>query len=402
MPLVLVAVGLALLAAHVVRGTWVPGAIAAGVALTAALFCMPLRVRGGQSRMVAFGAGVLVALASAIPGAFSFPLGMLPWWIAGLAFVAPVSRATPGQRQVLLGGAALLGVLAMVARLGVLPPGLFWPLLAGAFHLCVQVLMSKPAKPVERPVGQRVCVFGGTFDPFHRGHRVLVEAALKANDRVLVVVAGTPPHKQAAAAERTAFHHRVAMTRLGVEGLPRTEVLELEGRRQGPSYTVDTLDQLARSYPAGTRWRLLLGADSFQEFPTWKDWEGILERAMLLVAQRPGFDLDMPPEFEGRNMPVEALDIPPVDVSASALREVLAGDGDVGEALAPAIRTYIRDHRLYLPGGAGTGAVELASSARGEALTRPPSQRHAQGQPGSPPASGRGTPPTQPHGRPRG
>jgi nicotinate-nucleotide adenylyltransferase len=372
MPLLLVAAGLGLLAAHALLGTWLPGVLAAGLALTAALLCMPIRVHGGQARMVSFGVGVLIALVSLLPRAFSFPLGMLPWWVAGLAFVVPLNRATFAQRRILLGGAALLGVLAIAARLGVVPPGLFWLLLAGAFHLAVQVLGSKPVKPVETPVGQRVCVIGGTFDPFHRGHRALVEAALKTNDRVLVIVAGSPPHKQGQAAERTAFHHRVAMTRLGIEGLPRTEVLELEGRRQGPSYTIDTLEALARSYPAGTRWRLLLGADSFQEFPTWKSWEAILDRATLLVAARPGFDLDTPPEFEGRNMPVEILAITPVDVSASALREVLAGDGDVGDALVPAIRTYIRDHRLYLPGGAGQGAVELASSTRGEQLTRPP------------------------------
>ena len=97
----------------------------------------------------------------------------------------------------------------------------------------------------------------------------------------------------------------------------------------------------------------MLGADAFQDFPTWHRWEAILERATLLVAARPGYDLDTPPEFEGRNMPVERLNAPQVDVSATDLRATLAEDGDVGDALAPAVRTYIRDHRLYLPGGAG-------------------------------------------------
>ena len=371
MPLLLVGAGLALLALHVLGGTWWVGTLAAVVALGAALACMPLRMRQGQGRMVAFGFGVLLILVPAIPGAFSFPAGVVPWWIAGLAFVAPMRSATEGMRRGLLGGALLFAVLGVVTRFGVLPPALFWPCLAAAFHLGVQVLLSKPVAPEEIPVGQRVCVFGGTFDPFHAAHRALVEAALKANDRVLVVVAGMAPHKQTGAGERTSFHHRVAMTRLGVEGLGRVEVLELEGRRQGPSYTVDTLEALARKYPAGTQWRLLLGADSFQEFPTWHDWEGILERATLQVAERPGFDLETPPEFEGRNMPVERLVTPALDISASGLRRVLAADGDVGEALAPSIRTYIRDHRLYLPGGAGQGAVELASSPRGETVTPP-------------------------------
>lgn len=347
---------------------WVGGVAAAG-GLAGALLAMPLRLRRGQARMVRWCVGVLLVLVSAIPGAFPFPSGVVAWWIAGLAFLAPLGTVTPTTRRLLLGGAVLAALLALTTRVGLLPssllpPTLLWPLLALALHLGVQVLDSRPARPVEVPVGPRVCVFGGTFDPFHRGHRALVEATLRVADRVLVVVAASPPHK-ADVQDRTAFHHRVAMTRLGVEGLGRVEVLELEGRRKGPSYTVDTLDALARSYPAGTRWLLLLGADAFQDFPTWHQWEGILERATLLVAARPGFDLDAPPEFEGRNLPMERLAVPAIDVSATALRAVLAEDGDVGEALPPSIRTYIRDHRLYLPGGAGQGAVELAAPSRG-------------------------------------
>lgn len=360
MSAVLVAAGLGLLAAHAMAGSWPVGAVAAGVAVAAALLALPIRLHQGQGRMVTFGLGVLLGLVSAIPGAFPFPSGVVPWWVAGLAFVAPLRAASTRQRQALLGAALAFAALALVARLGLVPASLSWLFLAAALHLGVQVLSSKPKAPEVVPVGPRVCVFGGTFDPFHRGHRLLVEAALKQSDRVLVVVAGMPPHK-GGAAERTAFHHRVAMTRLGLEGLPRVEVLEMEGRRAGPSYTIDTLNALARSYPRGTRFRLLLGADSFQDFPTWHEWEAILERASLLVAGRPGFELDTPPEFEGRNLPVERLEAPLVDVSSSELREALAEDADVGDRLPPSVRTYIRDHRLYLPGGAGQGAVELAT-----------------------------------------
>ncbi len=360
MSAVLLVAGIGLLSAHLVAGTWPVGAAAFGGALAGALAALPLRIRHGQGRMVAFGLGVLLFLVPALPGAFPFPAGALPWWVVGLAFVAPLTAAGPRLRLGLLLGALACVLLALASRLSVLPPALTWVLLAAALHLGVQVLASRPRAPEVVPVGPRVVVFGGTFDPFHRGHRVLVEAALRVSDRVLVVVAGTPPHK-AAHAERTAFHHRVAMTRLGVEGLPRVEVLEMEGRRPGPSYTIDTLRSLGRSYPPGTRFRLLLGADAFHDLPTWHEWEAILERAELLVAARPGHDLEAPPELEGRSLPVERLDAPALDVSSRALRAALAEDGDVGERLAPAVRTYIRDHRLYLPGGAGQGAVELAA-----------------------------------------
>lgn len=361
MPALLVLAGLGLLGAHGAQGAWGLGVAAALLGVGGAGAAMPLRLALGQRRMVAFGVGVLLLLASLVPGAFAFPTGMAPWWVAGLAFIAPLREAAPGLRQALLAGAVLLVALALLGVLGLgVPGGLTWLLLAGAFHLAAQAVASRPRAPAPVPVGPRVCLFGGTFDPFHRGHRTLVEAALRANDRVLVVVAGNPPHKPDAS-ERTAFHHRVAMTRLGVEGLPRVEVLEMEGRREGPSYTVDTLETLVRKNPPGTRFRLLVGADSFQEFPTWRRWEAILERATLQVAGRPGWDLEPPPEFEGRNLPVERLEAPLVDVSARELRRVLAEDGDVGDLLAPAVRAYIRDHRLYLPGGAGQGAVELAT-----------------------------------------
>ena len=148
----------------------------------------------------------------------------------------------------------------MAAR-GLLPRPFAWILLAAAFHLALQVFSSRPRRTPAPPPGPRVAVLGGSFDPFHQGHRALSEAALKVVDRLLVVPAGQAPHKQGAR-EATAFHHRVAMARLGVEGLARTEVLELEGRRPGPSYTVDTLDVLATSFPAGTRFLLLIGADT--------------------------------------------------------------------------------------------------------------------------------------------
>jgi len=365
MPLVLALVGLGLLAWNLssgARGSVVAGALAAAAGLVAAGACMPLRLNRGQGRMVAFGFGALLCLMSAWPG-LAFPSGVVPWWVAGLAFVRPLREARQRTRVLLLGGAGLCAVLALLAWRGVLPPTLAWLFLAAAFHLGVHVLASRPIAVQAAPVGPSVAVFGGTFDPFHQGHRALVEAAVRQTDRVLVVVAGMPPHKRDDNG-RTAFHHRVAMTRLGVEGLHRVEVLELEGRRPGPSYTVDTLTKLARSYPAGTRFKLILGADSFEEFPTWHDWEGILERSTLLVAPRPGHELDVPPEFEGRNMPVERLESALVDVSGTRLREILAADGDVGEVLAPAVRAYVRDHHLYQPGGAGSGEVELAERTR--------------------------------------
>jgi nicotinate-nucleotide adenylyltransferase len=346
-PVLLAALGVAVSAWNLSTGRVLVGIVVALVALAAGVACLPIRLKRGAGATASFATGVALALVPAMPTGGGGPESVVPWLVLGAAFLAPMHGATPKVRTALLGGAALFGLLGALALLGVVPPrsaGLF---LAGAAYFVVQVLASRPRREVPAPPGPRICVFGGTFDPFHRGHRVLAEAALKVNERLLVVVAGAPPHKTPAEAELTEFHHRVAMTRLGCEGLPRTEVLELEGKRPGPSYTVDTLDVLRKSHPSDARFRLLLGADMFQTFPTWHDWEGILERATLLVAARPGFDLEPPPEFEGRNAPVEGLTASEVDVRATDLRRDLREGRDVGDRISPAVRAYIEDHGLY-------------------------------------------------------
>jgi nicotinate-nucleotide adenylyltransferase len=298
--------------------------------------------------MTGFGAGVLVLLVATVPGATPHPPAALAWVLAASAFLAPLPPLPQPQRILLLAFAAVFTVGGLVAVRGILPRPLAWVLLAGAFHLAAQAFASRPRRVPAPPLGPRVAVFGGSFDPFHRGHRALCEAALKVVDRLLVVPAGQAPHKQAGP-EPTAFHHRVALCRLGVEGLARTEVLELEGRRPGPSYTVDTLDVLRSTFPPGTRFLLVLGADMYQDFPTWREWERVLEGTVLLVAQRPGYDLEAPPELEGRNVVVERLEAGAHDVSGTGLRADIAAGRAVGDRISPAVQAYVREHGLYAP-----------------------------------------------------
>lgn len=345
-PAVLALGGVVLLVLDVAAGSPVAGLVAAVVGLAGGLACLPLRLKRGQGRVVAFGLGVALILAAAVPGAAPTAAAAAAWVVLGLAFVVPLRGLPQGVRAALLAGSGLFAVLGVLGAANVLPRPLTWLFLAVAFHLAVQVFLARPRAQPEPPPGPRVCLMGGTFDPFHQGHRALAEAALRVVDRLLVIPAGQAPHKRDGR-EATPFHHRVAMARLGVERLPRTEVLELEGRRPGPSYTVDTLDVVRRSYPPGTRFLILLGADMYQDFPNWKDWERILETATLLVAGRPGWDLDAPPEFEGRNVVVEHLDAPSLDVSSSAIREDVAAGRVLGERVSPAVQAYLRDHDLY-------------------------------------------------------
>jgi nicotinate-nucleotide adenylyltransferase len=345
-PAVLGLAGVGLFVLNLAQGSAWAGVAALVLGLVGAIACLPIRLKQGQGRLVAFGVGVALLLVATVPGAAPSPATALAWVLLGLAFVAPLSALAQPVRAGLLGGAGLFALLGALAAAGVLPKDLIWLFLAGAFYLASQVFSARPRPAPAPPPGPRVCVMGGSFDPFHRGHRVLAEAALRVVDRLLVVPAGQAPHKLHGR-EPTPFHHRVAMARLGVERLPRTEVLELEGRRAGPSYTMDTLDVIRRSYPDGTRFLVLIGADMFQDFPNWKDWERILDTATLLVAARPGWDLDAPPEFEGRNVPVERLDTALVDVSSTAIREDVRAGSALGERVSPAVQAYVRDHELY-------------------------------------------------------
>jgi len=356
-PLLLGAAGVAVLAASLLGGGSTAGGILGLLAAwTAAFACLPIRLRKGQAASVRFGVGILLVLVPLVPGAAPSVLSALPWVVLALAFVAPAPPLPPKVRAFLLGAAAVLAVLGVLTLPGLLPPRLTWLLLAGAAYFAVQTVNARPRKEPPPPRGPRIAVMGGSFDPFHRGHRVLAEAALRVVDRLLVVPAGRAPHKQAGR-EPTDFHHRLAMARIGVEGLPRTEVLELEGRRTGPSYTIDTLDVVRKSHAEDARFLLLLGADMYQDFPTWKDWERIVENTALLVARRPGFDLDTPPELEGRGVLLEPLEAPLVDASSTAIREALARGESVGDLVSPAVLAYVREHGLY-----GTFAAGAATS----------------------------------------
>ena len=140
LPGLLALLGPILLAANLAfHGTWWVGALACAGAFAAALACMPMRLNRGQGRMVSFGLGAALCLVPAIPHAFTFPTGVFPWWVAGLALLRPLPPSSSALRQTLLALALGMALLALLARLSILPPTLGWLFLAAAFHLGWQV-----------------------------------------------------------------------------------------------------------------------------------------------------------------------------------------------------------------------------------------------------------------------
>lgn len=178
----------------------------------------------------------------------------------------------------------------------------------------------------------RVGVFGGEFDPPHLGHLAVVRTARDqlGLDRVLVVPASRPPHREQSP---TPAGDRLRMAELTFAGEPRTEVSRIELDRDGPSYTVDTLRHLA----GADELVLIVGAD--QDMQQWHEWDEILRLAEVAVAPR-GRHLG----WDGTG--VTELEMEPVDLSSSWVREALATGGGT-DAVVPAVLELIRSHGLY-------------------------------------------------------
>lgn len=191
--------------------------------------------------------------------------------------------------------------------------------------------------------GERLGVLGGTFDPPHVGHLVAaveVRHAL-ALDRVLLVVANRPWQK---VDERpvTDASVRLAMVGALAEGVAGVEASDLEIRRGGDSFTVDTLRALADADPAGERF-VVLGADAAAGLPTWERADELPALATFVLVDRPGLACPAPPE----GFPVTRVGIPRLDVSSSDLRARVAEGRPIDGLVPPGVAALIRRNRIY-------------------------------------------------------
>ena len=200
----------------------------------------------------------------------------------------------------------------------------------------------------------RVALFGGTFDPPHRGHVAIARAAADrfALDTVFFAPAGRQPLKGNTAT--ASFEERLAMATLTCMEDPRFAVSNLDAPLPdgSPNYTVDTLARLATSLPDATLFSLI-GADSFRSLGHWREPQRLFELAEWIVVSRPGFDLPEHAEPEGMALTdaqrarMHLLDSVHEDVSATLLRSRLR-DGDPSEdLLPPLVARYIQEQKLY-------------------------------------------------------
>ena len=196
---------------------------------------------------------------------------------------------------------------------------------------------------------ERVGALGGTFDPLHRAHLHLADAAAQALelDRLILIPVGDPWRKRDRSVTPAA--HRLAMTLAAVrERRGGLEVSDIEVRREGPTYTLDTVRDL-RDRGAKQLW-WIMGADAVLDLPHWHRPNEILTCARIAAAVRPGAELDrrqLDRIVYGLGRWLDWVPMQPIELSASELRERMAAGEDVSADIPSAALSYAREHRLY-------------------------------------------------------
>ena len=197
----------------------------------------------------------------------------------------------------------------------------------------------------------RIALFGGTFDPPHRGHLAIARAAADAFylDSILFAPAGRQPLKLDE--DPTPFAYRLAMTTLACEQDQRFQATNIDAPRADglPNYTVDTLAALQATMPDAALFSLV-GADSFLSLPRWRQPNRLLEMAEWIVVSRPGFSLENISELGFTSQQQERIHLLQTvheDISATGLRERLHAGEPCTDLLPASVSSYIQTHHLY-------------------------------------------------------
>lgn len=200
----------------------------------------------------------------------------------------------------------------------------------------------------------RIGILGGTFDPPHVGHLWLATLAADAMrlDRVLFMPAAQPPHKDGDVVSRAT--DRLIMTRLAMAGDPLFELCTIEMQRPGPSYTIDSVEELGAQYGPQVTLFLIMAADSLAQIDTWREPDRLLERIRWIVGPRPGNPMPAREALEARFGEqadrIHLLDGPSLDVSSTALRARVAAGEAIRYLVPRGVEDFIAERRLYRHG----------------------------------------------------
>ncbi len=192
---------------------------------------------------------------------------------------------------------------------------------------------------------QRVGIMGGTFDPIHHGHLVAASevASLFDLDEVVFVPTGEPWQKSTR--QVSPAEHRYLMTVIATASNPRFWVSRVDIDREGPTYTIDTINDIAQQRP-GAELYFITGADALAQILSWKDANEALGLAHFVGVTRPGYELS---DEHLPSASVTLLDVPAMAISSSGCRERVAADRPVWYLVPDGVVQYINKHHLYRP-----------------------------------------------------
>jgi nicotinate-nucleotide adenylyltransferase len=186
-------------------------------------------------------------------------------------------------------------------------------------------------------VATKIAVIGGTFDPIHNGHLQVITEVAKKFEKVIVIPTGNPwlkEHTPIASGEQ-----RVAMAQIAVNSLnlgEQVQVSAIEVKRPGPSYAIDTVNELSKVYP-DSRFTLVLGSDAASNLSKWHRSDELQKLVEVLVVKRPGVISSSFKEIE----------ISAPDLSSTQIRDKVANSQDITELVTPTVLSFIKEHHLY-------------------------------------------------------
>ena len=220
----------------------------------------------------------------------------------------------------------------------------------------------------------RIGLFGGTFNPFHLGH---LKAALEVKkafslDQNYIIPSAIPPHKNNLGLVKAG--DRREMIRQAVSNHPGLVVSDIELKRSGPSYTIDTVNHFKSTFSEGTRLYLIVGLDAFLEIDTWKSYHDLLRIIPFIVMERPdpkwkdssrqrqvleeflkcriskgyNFSSSRFGYFHADKQPIFISKLRLLDISSSAIRELIKAGGSIQSLVPPKVESFIKSKGLYV------------------------------------------------------
>ncbi|MBE6781426.1 MAG: nicotinate (nicotinamide) nucleotide adenylyltransferase [Ruminococcaceae bacterium] len=195
-----------------------------------------------------------------------------------------------------------------------------------------------------------IAVFGGTFNPIHKGHFEIISALCGKDfiDKVIIIPTKIPPHKQSSFLADE--HHRVKMCEIVSNLFSKAEVSKIELDREGKSYTIDTLCEIKKLFP-NEKIAITVGADMLISFDQWKSYKEILDISDIITFFRKNKDInqynDSIDKLKNLGGKIIALDEDITDISSSQIREMIKEGLSVDRYLLPEIANYIFSNNVY-------------------------------------------------------